>query len=123
MPVNYKTKVLPLYRGFTDRESNVACFSDHQIFERYYRYSNKSISFGKNSLKLKELTSLKFGDFVTHIDHGIGKFAGLKKIILNKKEQETVKLVYGDGDILYLSIHSLHKITKYNSADGAHPKI
>ena len=123
VPVNYKTKVLPLYRGFTDRESNVACFSDHQIFERYYRYSNKSISFGKNSLKLKELTSLKFGDFVTHIDHGIGKFAGLKKITLNKKEQETVKLVYGDGDILYLSIHSLHKITKYNSADGAHPKI
>ena len=123
VPVNYKTQVLPLYRGFTDRESKIACFSDHQIFERYYRYSNKSISFRKNSLKLKELTSLKFGDFVTHIDHGIGKFGGLKKITLNKKEQETVKLIYGDGDILYLSIHSLRKITKYNSEDGQHPKI
>tara|TARA_Y100001970_G_scaffold285309_1_gene404656 strand:- start:6949 stop:10206 length:3258 start_codon:yes stop_codon:yes gene_type:complete len=123
VPVNYKTQVLPLYRGFIDRESKIACFSDHQIFERYYRYSNKSISFRKNSLKLKELTSLKFGDFVTHIDHGIGKFGGLKKITLNKKEQETVKLIYGDGDILYLSIHSLRKITKYNSADGQHPKI
>jgi transcription-repair coupling factor (superfamily II helicase) len=123
VPVNYKTQVLPLYRGFTDRESKIACFSDHQIFERYYRYSNKSISFRKNSLKLKELTHLKFGDFVTHIDHGIGKFGGLKKITLNKKEQETVKLIYGDGDILYLSIHSLRKITKYNSADGQHPKI
>ena len=123
VPVNYKTQVLPLYRGFIDRESKIACFSDHQIFERYYRYSNKSISFRKNSLKLKELTSLKFGDFVTHIDHGIGKFGGLQKIILNKKEQETVKLIYGDGDILYLSIHSLHKITKYNSAEGQHPKI
>ena len=123
VPVNYKTQVLPLYRGFTDRESKIACFSDHQIFERYYRYSNKSISFRKNSLKLKELTHLKFGDFVTHIDHGIGKFGGLKKITLNKKEQETVKLIYGDGDILYLSIHSLRKITKYNSEDGQHPKI
>ena len=123
VPVNYKTQVLPLYRGFIDRESKIACFSDHQIFERYYRYSNKSISFRKNSLKLKEVTSLKFGDFVTHIDHGIGKFGGLKKITLNKKEQETVKLIYGDGDILYLSIHSLRKITKYNSADGQHPKI
>ena len=123
VPVNYKTQVLPLYRGFIDRESKTACFSDHQIFERYYRYSNKSISFRKNSLKLKELTRLKFGDFVTHIDHGIGKFGGLQKIILNKKEQETVKLIYGDGDILYLSIHSLRKITKYNSAEGQHPKI
>ncbi len=123
IPVNYKTHVLPLYKGFIDRESKVACFTDHQIFERYYKYTPRSTSFNKKSLKLRELTSLKSGDFVTHIDHGIGKFGGLKKIILNEKEQETVKLIYGEGDILYLSIHSLHKITKYNGAEGQVPRI
>jgi len=121
--VNYKTHVLPLYKGFIDRESKIACFTDHQIFERYYKYTPRSTSFNKKSLKLRELTSLKLGDFVTHIDHGIGKFGGLKKIILNEKEQETVKLIYGEGDILYLSIHSLHKITKYSGAEGQAPRI
>ena len=74
-------------------------------------------------MNIKELTKLKVGDFITHIDHGIGKFGGLKKISVEGKMQESIKLIYGERDTLYLSIHSLHKITKYNSKDGTPPKI
>ena len=75
------------------------------------------------NLRLKEINKLNKGDYVTHIDHGIGKFAGLLKIKINNSLQESVKILYGDSDILYLSIHSLYKISKYNGKDGAIPDI
>ncbi len=119
----YKTVVLPLYQGFIDEESQIACYTDHQIFERYHKFNIKNGYSKKQTITLKELTSLAVGDYVTHIDHGIGKFGGLQKIQVEGKTQEAIKLVYADNDIVYVSIHSLHKISKYNGKDGAPPKI
>jgi transcription-repair coupling factor (superfamily II helicase) len=121
--VTYKTIVFPLYKGFIDVENKLVCYTDHQIFERYHKFRLKNGYAKKQSISLKELTNLEIGDYVTHIDHGIGKFGGLQKIDVEGKKQEAIKLVYGERDILYISIHSLHKITKYNSKDGAAPKL
>ncbi|MEN8185673.1 MAG: transcription-repair coupling factor [Bacteroidota bacterium] len=121
--VSYKTIVQPLYQGFIDLETKIACYTDHQIFDRYHKFHLKSGFTRKQSLSLKELTSLEIGDFVTHIDHGIGKFGGLQKIDVEGKKQEAIKLIYGDRDVLYISIHSLHKISKYTGKDGKAPKI
>lgn len=114
---------LPLYAGFIDADLKWVCFTDHQFFERYHRFKLKDGFAQKESLSLSELNSLKVGDFVTHIDHGIGKFGGLQKIEVEGKMQEAIKLVYGENDILYLSIHALYKIAKYNSQDGKAPKL
>ncbi|AOZ99001.1 transcription-repair coupling factor [Flavobacterium commune] len=119
----YNTIVLPLYQGFIDEENQVSCYTDHQIFERYHKFSIKNGYSKKQNITLKELTTLSVGDYVTHIDHGIGKFGGLQKIQVEGKTQETIKLVYADNDIVYVSIHSLHKISKYNGKDGTPPKI
>jgi transcription-repair coupling factor (superfamily II helicase) len=119
----YKTMVLPLFEGFIDEENQIACYTDHQIFERYHKFSIKNGYSKKQTITLKELTSLSVGDYVTHIDHGIGKFGGLQKIQVEGKTQEAIKLVYADNDIVYVSIHSLHKISKYNGKDGVPPKI
>ncbi len=119
----YDTIVMPLYQGFIDTELQLACYTDHQIFERYHKFSIKNSYSKKQTLTLKELTMLTVGDYVTHIDHGIGKFGGLQKIEVEGKMQEAIKLVYADNDIVYVSIHSLHKISKYNGKDGAPPKI
>lgn len=120
---HYETITLPLYQGFVDEEMQIACYTDHQIFERYHKFSIKNGYSKKQTITLKELTSLSVGDYVTHIDHGIGKFGGLQKIQVEGKTQEAIKLVYADNDIVYVSIHSLHKIAKYNGKDGAPPKI
>jgi transcription-repair coupling factor (superfamily II helicase) len=119
----YKTTVFPLYQGFIDEEMQMACYTDHQIFERYHKFSIKNGYSKKQTITLKELTTLSVGDYVTHIDHGIGKFGGLQKIQVEGKTQEAIKLVYADNDIVYVSIHSLHKIAKYNGKDGTPPKI
>ena len=119
----YKTIVFPIYEGFIDEENQIACYTDHQIFERYHKFSIKNGYSKKGAITLKELNSLSVGDYVTHIDHGIGKFGGLQKIQVDGKTQEAIKLVYADNDIVYVSIHSLHKISKYNGKDGAPPKI
>lgn len=119
----YHTVVMPLYQGFIDEENQLVCYTDHQIFERYHRFNLKNGYSKKQTLTLKELTSLTVGDYVTHIDHGIGKFGGLQKIQVEGKTQEAIKLVYADNDIVYVSIHSLHKISKYNGKDGTPPKI
>jgi transcription-repair coupling factor (superfamily II helicase) len=119
----YKTTVFPLYQGFIDEEMQMACYTDHQIFERYHKFSIKNGYSKKQTITLKELTTLSVGDYVTHIDHGIGKFGGLQKIQVEGKTQEAIKLVYADNDIVYVSIHSLHKISKYNGKDGTPPKI
>ena len=119
----YNTVVLPLYQGFIDEENQLACYTDHQIFERYHKFNIKNGYSKKQNITLKELTTLSVGDYVTHIDHGIGKFGGLQKIQVEGKTQETIKLVYADNDIVYVSIHSLHKVSKYAGKDGTPPKI
>ena len=121
--VHYKTLVLSLFQGFIDHDSKMVCYTDHQIFERYHKFHLKNGYAKKQAITLKELTNLDVGDYVTHIDHGIGRFGGLQKIEVEGKKQEAIKLVYGERDILYLSIHSLHKITKFNGKDGKPPKI
>ena len=121
--VHYKTLVNPLFEGFEDVDAKVACFTDHQIFERYHKYQLKTTKAKKEALTLKELTHLEVGDYVTHIDHGIGTFGGLQIIDVEGKQQEAIKLVYADRDILYLSIHSLHKISRFNGKDGKVPKV
>jgi len=121
--VTYKTLVFPLYQGFIDKENKIACYTDHQIFERYHKFRLKSGFAKRQAITLKELTNLEIGDYVTHIDHGIGKFGGLQKIDVEGKKQEAIKLAYGERDVLYISIHSLHKISKFNGKDGKAPKI
>ena len=119
----FETVVFPLYQGFIDHQCKHVCYTDHQVFERYHKFSLKNGYAKKQAITLKELTNLVVGDYVTHIDHGIGKFGGLQKIEVEGKQQEAIKLIYGERDILYLSIHSLHKISKYNGKDGTVPKI
>jgi transcription-repair coupling factor (superfamily II helicase) len=120
----FSSMVLSIHEGFVNHELKLACFTDHQIFERYHRFRlRQGYKRGKEALTLKELSGLNPGDFVTHIDHGVGKFAGLEKIDVNGRLQETIRLVYRDNDILYVSIHSLHRITKYSGKDGQQPKI
>ena len=119
----FETVVFPLYQGFVDHNNKNVCYTDHQIFERYHKFQLKNGYAKKQAITLKELTHLEVGDYVTHIDHGIGKFGGLQKIEVEGTTQEAIKLIYGDRDILYLSIHSLHKISKYNGKDGTPPKI
>lgn len=119
----FETVVFPLHQGFIDNENRTVCYTDHQIFERYHKFQLKNGYAKKQAITLKELTNLEVGDYVTHIDHGIGKFGGLQKIDVEGKKQEAIKLIYGERDILYLSIHSLHKISKYNGKDGVVPKI
>ncbi len=121
--VLYETIVFPLYQGFVDHNQKVAYYTDHQIFERYHKFRLKSGFAKKQAITLKELTNLEIGDYVTHMDHGIGKFGGLQKIDVEGKQQEAIKLIYGERDILYISIHSLHKISKFNGKDGRPPKI
>ena len=121
--VHYKTLVFPIYQGFVAHSLQLVCYTDHQIFERYHKFSLKNGYAKKQAITLKEITKLEIGDYVTHIDHGIGKFGGLQKIEVEGKKQEAIKLMYGERDILYVSIHSLHKISKYNGKDGAPPKI
>jgi len=119
----FETVVFPLHRGFIDDHQKLVCYTDHQIFERYHKFLLKNGYAKKQAITLKELTNLEVGDYVAHIDHGIGKFGGLQKIEVEGRKQEAIKLIYGERDILYLSIHSLHKITKYNGKDGKEPKI
>lgn len=121
--VHYQTIVLSLYQGFIDHVNRITCYTDHQIFERYHKFHIKNGYAKKQAITLKELTNLDIGDYVTHIDHGIGRFGGLQKIDVEGKKQETIKLIYGERDVLYLSIHSLHKISKFNGKDGKPPKI
>lgn len=119
----YQTIILSLHQGFVDHDNKIVCYTDHQIFERYHKFQLKNGYAKKQAITLKELTNLDIGDYVTHIDHGIGRFGGLQKIDVEGKKQEAIKLIYGERDVLYLSIHSLHKITKFNGKDGKPPKI
>ncbi|MCK0155671.1 transcription-repair coupling factor [Cellulophaga sp. F20128] len=121
--VQYQTVVFPLFQGFILDDIKVACYTDHQIFERYHKFHLKNGYAKKQAITLKELTKLEIGDYVTHIDHGVGKFGGLQKIDVEGKKQEAIKLAYGERDVLYVSIHSLYKISKFTGKDGKPPKI
>ncbi len=109
--------------GFVDREQKLACYTDHQIFDRYYKYKLRKGYQRTQAITLKELRELKPGDYVTHIDHGIGKYAGLEKVEVNGKMQEMIRLIYADNDLLYVNINSLNRISKFSGKEGSVPKM
>lgn len=122
--VDFKPMSIALHEGFIIPSLKLVCYTDHQIFERYHRFKLKEgFRQAKQALTLKEIYNLQKGDYVTHIDHGVGQFSGLQTIDVNGKPQEAIRLVYRDGDVLYVSIHSLHRISKFTGKDGQAPKM
>lgn len=117
----------PVYKalreGFRDDTIKLACYTDHQIFDRYYKYKRIKTYERSQAITLKELRDLKPGDYITHIDHGVGKYAGLEKVDVNGKTQEMIRLVYADNDLLYVNINSLNRISKYSGKEGTVPKL
>lgn len=114
---------MPLRSGFIDHEEKILVYTDHQVFERYFKFKSKTKHSKSKALTLKDLKDLNPGDFVTHIDYGIGRFAGLVKKEVDGKIQESVRLIYRDDDTLYMNVHSLHKIAKYSGKEGTAPVI
>ena len=112
-----------IHAGFVDRQLNIACYTDHQIFERFHKYKLKKGFTTEQAMSLKMLRELQPGDFVTHIDHGVGRYSGLEKIDINGHKQESLRLFYQNNDVLYVSINSLHKISKFKGKDGTPPKL
>jgi transcription-repair coupling factor (superfamily II helicase) len=112
-----------IHEGFIDEDLKVVCYTDHQIFQRYHKYKVKQAYNKNKALTLRALRELQPGDFVVHIDHGIGVFSGLQKIDSNGRVQEAVRILYKDSDILYVNINSLHKISKYTGKEGHIPKV
>jgi transcription-repair coupling factor (superfamily II helicase) len=112
-----------IHEGFIDHTIKAVCYTDHQIFQRYHKYRVKQAYNKNKALTLKTLRDLQPGDFVTHIDHGVGTYSGLQKIEVNGKLQEAVRIIYKDSDILYVNINSLHKISKYTGKEGTVPKV
>jgi len=113
-----------IHEGFVDHDMKLVCYTDHQIFERYHRYRLKEgFAEAERQITINELTNLQKGDFVVHIDHGVGEYSGIQKIEVNGHMQEAIRLIYSGGDTLYVSIHSLHRISKYVGKDGTAPKI
>ncbi len=121
--VSYTPVYYALHSGFIDDENKIACYTDHQIFNRYHHYRVKQGFTRSKMLSIKLLQELRPGDFVTHIDHGVGVFSGLEKIEVNGQLQEAVRLIYRDNDLLYVNIQSLHKISKYVGKDGNAPRV
>ena len=125
--INSEIKFFPItntiHQGFIDHDLKICFYTDHQIFGRYHKFKIKNSLQKKEQITLRELTGLHPGDYVVHVDHGIGKFGGLEKIDISGKTQEAIKLVYKDQDTLYVSIHALHKISKYKGKDSDPPKI
>ena len=121
--IRFQPLLKTLHEGFIDRDLQLCCYTDHQIFERYHKYTLQNYFSNRGTFSLKDLKGLQPGDYVVHIDHGIGKFGGLEKIDINGKVQESIRLVYKDNDVLYVSIHSLHRISKYKGKDNEPPRI
>ena len=125
--LNAEVKFIPITRalsaGFIDDDQKVACFTDHQIFERFHRYKLRKGFSKDKALSLKLLKELKPGDFVTHIDHGVGRYSGLEKLDINGRIQESLRVVYKNNDLLYVGINSLHKISKYIGQEGKAPRL
>jgi transcription-repair coupling factor (superfamily II helicase) len=112
-----------IHEGFIDEDVKAVCYTDHQIFQRYHKYKVKQAYNKSKALTLRTLRELQPGDYVTHIDHGVGVYSGLQKIESNGRLQEAVRIIYKDSDILYVNINSLHKISKYTGKEGTVPKI
>jgi transcription-repair coupling factor (superfamily II helicase) len=121
--IQFKPLQISLREGFIDEQTNIAFYPDHQLFDRFHRSKEKNKFSKSKALTLKELRSLQVGDFVTHVDYGIGRFAGLNLIETSNGEQEVIRLIYRDDDVLSVSIHSLHKISKYAGKEGAPPTM
>ncbi|WP_309923762.1 MULTISPECIES: transcription-repair coupling factor [unclassified Arcicella] len=119
--VRFQAMNISLREGFIDQQAKIVCYTDHQIFDRFHRFREKSKYSKSKALTLKELRSLQVGDFVTHVDYGIGRFAGLDRVMVGDSEQEAIRLIYKDNDVLMVSIHSLHKIAKYSGKEGGPP--
>jgi transcription-repair coupling factor (superfamily II helicase) len=119
----FEPQFFSIHEGFIDHDLKIACYTDHQIFERYKRFSLKATFSKEQSITIKELTNLNPGDYITHIDHGIGQFGGLEAVVNDGKKQESVRLIFKDGDTVFVSIHSLHKISRYSSKDGKQPTL
>lgn len=112
-----------LHAGFTDNERAIVYWTEHQLFERFHKYKVRGRTSASEKLTLKEILDFKPGDYVVHMDHGVGKYAGMEKIQVNGQWQETIRISYRDDDLLYVSIHSLHKVSRYSGKDGTPPKI
>lgn len=112
-----------LREGFVDEQHQVVCFTDHQIFDRFLRYKEKPRFSKSKSITLRELRTMQPGDYVVHADYGVGRFAGMDYVEVSGNRQEAIRLVYRDDDLLYVSIHSLHKISKYSGKEGTPPSI
>ena len=123
LSMSFEFSTAQLSHGFIDHQSNVLCFTDHEIFERYHKYTVRDLSASREAMTLKELFELKPGDFVTHIDYGVGRFSGLEKVTNNGRTQEVIRLIYKGGDTLYISIHGLHKISRYVGREGSEPTL
>ena len=115
--------VKSIHEGFIDHDHKMVCYTDHQIFQRYHKYKVKQAYSKSKAITLRTLRDLQPGDYVTHIDHGVGVYSGLQKIEVNGHTQEAVRIIYKDSDILYVNINSLHKISKYTGKEGAPPKV
>ena len=122
---NYQFSIFnfQLSHGFVDHDMRVLCYTDHEIFERYHKYTVKNLAAAHEAMTLKELFELKPGDYVTHIDYGVGRFSGLEKVTTDGKSQELIRLVYKNNDVLYISIHGLHKISRYVGREGESPTL
>jgi transcription-repair coupling factor (superfamily II helicase) len=115
--------LLSLREGFVDKQAKLVCYTDHQLFERFHRYKSKSKSTASKALTLKEIKALHPGDYVVHVDYGVGRFAGLEKVDVSGNMQEAVRLIFRDDDLLYVNIHSLHKISKFSGQEGQAPSM
>jgi len=124
-PIDFTPVSKTLHEGFSDETLKICCFTDHQIFDRFHKYSLKSdrARSGKIALTLKELNQLQPGDFVVHMDHGVGRFAGLVRLRIGDKVQEVIKLTYLNNDAVFVSIHALHKVSKYKGREGELPQL
>jgi transcription-repair coupling factor (superfamily II helicase) len=121
--INFVPIPLSLSKGFIDEEKKVLVYTDHQIFQRYHKYKIKQAYTKGKAITLKALRELQPGDYVTHIDHGVGVYSGLQKIEVNGNLQEAIRILYRDNDVLYVNINSLHKISKYTGKEGTLPKV
>jgi transcription-repair coupling factor (superfamily II helicase) len=121
--IQFTPIVKNIHEGFIDHDHKMVCYTDHQIFQRYHKYKVKQAYSKNKAITLRTLSDLHPGDYVTHIDHGVGVYSGLQKIEVSGMMQEAVRIIYKDSDILYVNINSLHKISKYTGKEGTPPKV
>lgn len=122
-PITFAPVNISLHEGFIDHNAKLCCYTDHQIFQRYHRFRIRGEVDKSNQLTIQELSNLKMGDYVVHIDHGVGVFGGLIKTEVNGNVQEVVRIIYQDNDVLFVNIQGLHRISKFRGKEGSAPKV